>query len=353
MDPATSVVVLWRSDEETLATTLEYGEGTSTDQRADGITHMFQPSGGRPVRVHEVHLCGLRADTQYSYRVGGEGQDGSESWSQVYTFRTAPTAADAEVVIGVIGDTRSGYTIWEECLGVLGQVGPPDLILFNGDSVLIGTDRAEWDEFFDRSGSLLPYAPMLVAHGNHDLNSPNYYGQFALPGDEQNYGIDYGPVHLTVLNDSPDDEGDLAGRAVDFMQADLGAAAAAPWKIAMHHRPIWSACAFHGGDEALRALWGPIFDTHRVDLVLSGHDHNYERTKPMRGETPQATAADGTLYVVVGSAGAQLYDAGMGFWTEFSEKAYSVMILRVRAGMLAATAYRQDGTLLDQFMILK
>ena len=56
-----------------------------------------------------------------------------------------------------------------------------------------------------------------------------------------------------------------------------------------------------------------------MDLVLSGHDHDYERSKPMRGATPGA----GTVYVVVGSSGAPLYDNGSDVWTQLSEKTFS------------------------------
>jgi len=355
-DPTRSVVAMWRTDQETLASTVEYGTAGTLDQTSDGHTFRYQPSGGKAVRLHEVHLCGLTPDTPYSYRVGGRGADGTEVWSDTFTFRTAPdlvATPDAEVTIGVLGDTRGGAVVWQQSIETLDALGAPDLLLFSGDAVSLGTEQGEWDDFFDRAEPLLRRVPVISAHGNHDLNSQNYYDSFAMPGDEEDYAIDYGAMHLTVLNDSPLVIEDLRGKAADFLEADLTAHDSAAWKIVMHHRPLWSACNFHGGDEDLRGIWGPIFDLHRVDVVLSGHDHNYERTKPMRGATPQTTAADGTIYVIAGSAGAQLYDSGMGFWTEFSEKTFNLVILRVRVGQLAATAYREDGSMLDQFMILK
>ena len=75
----------------------------------------------------------------------------------------------------------------------------------------------------------------------------------------------------------------------------------------------------------------PIFDRHRVDMVLNGHDHDYERTKPMRGNQAQASAADGTIYVVSGGAGAELYENGSDFWTETSASLHSATVVRVRA----------------------
>ncbi len=59
------------------------------------------------------------------------------------------------------------------------------------------------------------------------------------------------------------------------------------------------------------------------------------------------TLADGTVYFVVGSAGAALYDNGSQFWTALSEKTFSFAFVRARAGMVSVNAYRADGSALD------
>ena len=115
---------------------------------------------------------------------------------------------------------------------------------------------------------------------------------------------------------------------------------------------IYDLAASIGTGLAKAAIAGKV-DGNLVDLVLNGHDHDYERTKPMRGATPGATPADGTVYLVVGSAGAALYDAGSMFWTEKSEKTYNFVILKIRRTKLDMTAYRLDGTVLDSLTITK
>lgn len=105
--------------------------------------------------------------------------------------------------------------------------------------------------------------------------------------------MDYGSIHLTTLNDSPLDMGVLAGSTATFLTSDLTANATRPWRFVLHHKPIYSSSLGHGSDLALRALWQPIYDAQRPDLVLNGHDHTYERTKPLRNGAEQATAADG------------------------------------------------------------
>ena len=87
--------------------------------------------------------------------------------------------------------------------------------------------------------------------------------------------------------------------------------------------------------------------------MLNGHDHTYERTKPLRNGAEQATPADGTIYVIAGSSGAPLYDSGSDFWTAKSESTYSFVLMKIREKQLNATAYRPDGSTLDTFAITK
>ncbi len=357
--PPTSMVVQWETrDQSTLATTVQYGKAAVSEHTQEGVTFLFGTgfSGtGDPVRVHETHLCGLEADTQYVYRVGGVGADGAEKWSKEFHFRTAPDAhADpsAQVTVLVLGDTRDGYDTWGKLLKAGQTMASPDLILFTGDAVTFGQLQEQWDAFLDASGEILAGVPMVAAHGNHETNSINFFSLMAMPGNEQNFSFDYGPFHLTVLNDTPEDPSEIAGKQRDFLAADLIAHDSAPWKFVLHHKPLWSA-ASHGNDVELLTNWGPLYDAHHVDLVINGHDHNYERSFPMFGSQVKASPAEGTVFLVAGSAGVELYDNGHGFWTAYSEKAQNMVVLKVRAGQLQLDAFRADGTAMDSLQINK
>lgn len=357
-DPATSMVVLWRTpDEITLATTVEFGTSRSLGQSAGGVTFAYQAGFGGAegtVRMHETHLCGLEPDTEYYYRVGGADELGDEAWSDVYHFRTGPSPdrTDAQVTLIDVGDTRDGYDVWGQLMALAADQSP-DLILFTGDAVTLGQLQSGWESFFDAARDVLTEVPMIVAEGNHEANAVNYYSLFAMPGDEEDFGFRYGPVHITVANDSPDDRTDLEGKAPAFLDTELAAAEKDPWSIVMHHRPVYSAAANHGGDPQLLSVWAPIFDKHHVDLVLNGHDHDYERSRPMRGNAVQGSPADGTIYVVAGGAGAELYTNGTGPWTELSEKTHNMAVLHVRSGQLVFQAVREDGSQLDRFTLTK
>lgn len=343
-DPKTSVVIQWRTvDETTRASTAHWGPGTSLSETTQGIEFGFKATGTQIYRVHQVHLCGLQPGTTYSYQVGSPGH-----LSPVFSFHTAPDVTanpDREVVFGFVGDSRGGYDIWEQLLGQL-QMRSPDLVLFSGDAVTVGLTQYEWDDFFTRAQPLFATVPVIAAHGNHEVNAVNYFAQLAQPGDQQNFGLDYGHAHITVANDTPENLSDLTGSIRDAIAADFTASDSARWKLFMHHQPMWSASTRHGSSTTLQQSWQPLVDQHGIDLVLSGHDHDYEITKPLVGNQVQGSSAGATVYVVAGGAGAELYPNGTDFWTQYSESAYSAAVLHVSKTQLTLDPFHPDGSAL-------
>ncbi len=347
-DPRTSIVAQWRTaDETTRATELRFAKGAdlSADaltETATGIEFAFQALGADLHRIHQVHLCGLEPGTAYSYQVGAPGH-----YSPVYTFHTAPDVEanpDAEVILGFVGDSRGGYDVWGQLVDLY-QARMPDVLLYSGDAVTVGIMQEEWELFLARAEPLLAEVPIVIAHGNHEVNAINFYAQFALPGDQENFSFDYGFAHITVANDTPVDPSALTGEIPAFLRADFEAHADSRWKLLMHHQPQWSA-SNHGSNLTLQNTWGPIVDEHEVDLVLNGHEHEIEITKPLRDKQVQASNADGTVYVVAGGAGAPLYGNGNDFWTAYSEKTYGGAVIRVRRDQLVLEAFRADGTII-------
>ena len=356
-DPKTSVVAQWRTnDETTLSAHIRYAVGANLTPDAlttvvSGIEFGFRAGGTDGMQhiftVHQAHLCNLSPGTTYSYQVGGHDPfTNTDHWSDVFTFHTAPDTTanpDAEVQLGFVGDSRGGYDIWQQLVTLI-AARAPDLVLYSGDAVTLGLEQFEWDEFFTGGQQLFAQVPMVYAEGNHEANAVNFFSQVALPGDQQNYGVDYGYAHITVINDSPGQPDDLAGATKDAMQQDFAASASARWKILMHHQPMYSASTMHGSNLMLQQLWQPIVDQYGVDLVLNGHDHDYEVSFPLLGQAVQPTNATGTVYVVAGGAGAELYQNGMGFWTDYSESTYSAAMIDVRRDQMTMNAFRQDGT---------
>ncbi len=349
--PKTSMVAQWRTPDEdkTKATVVRYAKGANLPASAltetgVGVTFGYKATGTQIYQVHQGHMCGLEPGTEYSYQVGGGGM-----FSPVYTFRTAPDIVanpDAEVVIGNVGDSRDGYDVWSMLVEEL-QSRSPDLILFTGDAVTVGLTQFEWEEFFGRAEPLFARVPVISAHGNHEVNAVNYYAQFAMPGDQETFGFDWGHAHITVANDTPEDISYLAGKFKDAIAADFEASKTARWKLLMHHQPLWSASTRHGPSMTLQDAWGPLIDQYRIDLVLAGHDHDFEISKPLDNGVVQSSNATGTVYVVNGGAGAELYGNGMDFWTEYSEMTHAGSTIRLTRDSMTMESFRQDGTTIN------
>ena len=312
-DPRTSIVAQWRTvDDTTTASEIRYGLAPDQlTQKLAGIQFGYRPIGTTIYRIHQAHLCGLQPGTTYSYKVGSVDKAGVEHFSPVYSFHTAPDVVahpDAEVVMGFVGDSRGGYDVWGQLVAQI-QQRTPDLMLFSGDATTIGLTQPEWEDFLGEAEPLFATVPVVLTNGNHEANAINFYSQFAMPGDQENFSFDYGFAHIFVANDTPDDIGTLTGSTPAAIDADLTAHDAARWKLLMHHQPMWSSGTRHGSNLTLRAAWGPIVDAHQVDLVLNGHEHQYEVSQPLAGGNVQPTSATGTVYVVAGVSDTLKYEA--------------------------------------------
>ena len=342
-DPKKSMIAQWRTeDDDTRASVIRYAEGEDLSASAlsssgAGVVFTYRATGTENYTVHQGHMCGLKAGTAYSYQVGSE-----RNFSPVYTFRTAPDVQanpDTVSVFGNLGDSRDGYEVWSQLVEEL-RGKTPDLILFSGDAVTIGLSQLEWEEFFDRGEPLFARTPVISAHGNHEVNAVNFYAQFAMPGDQETFGFDWGHAHITVANDTPVDFTSITGQFRQAIETDFEASKNARWKLFMHHQPIYSASTRHGSSTTLKAAWEPLIDQYEIDLVLNGHDHDYERSR----------VVDGTTYVVSGAA-AKLRPAGSNGDTVVSQSVRHFLDLSAYPDRLVVQAVDQSGAVVDGVVI--
>lgn len=351
-DPSKSFAVAWQTDDGTLASDVTWGadpDPTKWDakNRVGGSTWNTPPGsiqGNGPQRMHEAYVCGLTPATTYYYRVGG-GPAGAEVWSDVYPFSTTPAAGDATVKFAITGDSRGEeQNAWQLLQHRVKGQGVT-LQLFSGDMINLGPDQGEWEQWLDKAWkdetgmpSALPSILTLAAHGNHDNHTTLFYGNVTLPQDpayalgaELFFSVDVGPVHVVVFDDfylTTNQNPEFISSLTDWLEKDLTAAeanrASVPWIITVHHHPEYSS-SLHGKDPgviAVRTFTSPIWDKHHVDLSIAGHDHNYERSKPLTGPaanpTVQTDTKAGTTYLVCAGSGADAYSAGMSPFTDVS-----------------------------------
>ena len=145
--------------------------------------------------------------------------------------------------------------------------------------------------------------------GNHEYQTANaagYYSYFgAAAGDPTKgyYSRNLGAWHVISLNSNCTIISCSAGSAQEqWLRADL-AANTALCTVAMFHHPRFSSGSLHGNDSALGPIWNALYEFN-ADLVLNGHDHNYERFAP---QTPGAAAdaVRGIREFVVGTGGTE------------------------------------------------
>jgi hypothetical protein len=127
-----------------------------------------------------------------------------------------------------------------------------------------------------------------------------------------------------------------------WLTADLRQAASAPWRIVVLHRPPF-ASGHHGSDKTVREAFHQIFVDHGVDLVLAGHEHHYERTRPM----------DGVTYIVTGGGGRGTRAVGESWFTVYSQRVAHFLYVdvepdRLRVYAIDATGQDFDGVMLSR-----
>lgn len=242
---------------------------------------------------HRFRLLRLKQDTDYSYYIVDEN---GNRLSKTYTFHTRRDIKKKNPLkIAVLGDSRD--TNSNQIL-VAGQMlhWNPDMILHTGDVCRTGA-RAEFiDDFFIPYQALIAEKPFYTALGNHEYqtNSGYYYKEFfELPQknsfSEDYYSFNENKIHITSINTSLDySEG---SEMYNWLASDLSNTNK-KWKIVITHHPPYSSST-HGSTTNMWNTIVPLFEQYNVDLVLSGHDHTYERIQEINGVRYIVTAGGG------------------------------------------------------------
>jgi hypothetical protein len=157
-----------------------------------------------------------------------------------------------------------------------------------------------------------PYKPLLDAGvkfyaslGNHDAREQRFYKPFNMEGKLYYTFSPQAEIRFFALESTyPVPE------QIRWLEKELKSSGS-HWKIAFFHHPLYSSGDRHGSDLRLREVLEPLFVDNNVSLVLTGHDHFYERVKPQKGIT----------YFVVGSGG-KLRDGNIDRRTGITAKGF-------------------------------
>jgi Purple acid Phosphatase, N-terminal domain/Calcineurin-like phosphoesterase len=306
-------------------------------------------SGDHTQYYLHAKLSHLRPGQTYYYGVGHQGFDPAEPHltGTLGTFTTAP-AHNKPFTFTAFGDQGVSYHGLANDSLLLGQ--NPAFHLHAGDiayadpagqgkSADTGFDSRVWDQFLAQTESVAKSVPWMVSYGNHDMEawySPNGYGgeeaRFTLPDNGPDkahlpgvYSFVYGNTAIISLDPNdvsfeiPANLGISGGTQTTWFEGQLKKYRASKdidFIIVFFHHCAYCTSTAHASEGGVRQEWVPLFDKYTVDLVINGHNHQYERTDVIKGDKvvkklPIGETAysetEGVVYVTAGAAGRSLY----------------------------------------------
>ncbi|XP_078182852.1 nucleotide pyrophosphatase/phosphodiesterase-like isoform X2 [Carex rostrata] len=262
-----------------------------------------------PGYIHSTVMTGLQPSSTYTYRYGSD----LVGWSKKIKFKTPPVGGSNELRFIVYGDMgkapldpsvehyiQPGSISVTSAINRIIKVNNIDSIFHIGDISYATGFLAEWEYFLN---IIEPYASRIsymTAIGNHERDyfesgsvypTPDSGGECGVPyesyfqmpvsgRDKPWYSIEQGPVHFTIISTehtwSPNST-QYRWIEADFLSVNR---TRTPWLIFAGHRPMYSSThsLIPSVDTKFRNSIEPLLLKYKVDLVLFGHVHNYERT---------------------------------------------------------------------------
>jgi acid phosphatase type 7 len=400
--------VVWHVSDESRRWALRYRHDQSDWRPATIASDRPVRARGVPNhRVIQATLRGIPAGAKVDYQIV---KDGATAFSASFTAPKSPNQAFRFAAYGDIGRNTAGQK------RIAFQVARqrPDFQVLLGDMVYAHGRMSEYrTNFFPienhdvadpaRGAPLLRTTLTVPVKGNHDTayrdlgrypDGLAFYAYWPSPGGGPkrahnirgnttalaaasggtletagNYAFRYGNSHWVVL-DTNHYVNWRTPSLRQWLDRTLSEGADATWRFVAFHVPPYSGTRRHASDTSTRVLTD-LFTKHKVDLVFSGHIHNYQRTYPMRanGNTWQLdkafngnsrTRADGTIYVISGAGGAELYDQAQvnnpRTWQPFTAKVlggHSFTIVDVEDRRLTLRQIDAQGREIDRIALSK
>ena len=288
---------------------------------------------------------------------GGDNDNGKDNDDKNFNFATAGD-------FGCSKNTQNTIANMEK--------QDPDLVLALGDL----SYHSSADCWFDIMSPLK--GKIMITLGHHDTKDGDekmdqYTKSFKL--EKEYYSYDYKQVHFVIMAALSDYE--QGSEQYNFVKQDLEKASQNEdinWIIVSTYKPLYTSPSQHEAEIDLREIYHPLFEKYDVDLVLGGHNHNYQRTYPLtynpnKSSKPVPTnnfgtgynsKADGIVFATVGTGGVNFYsldgrDPYMA--TQFADK-FGFLNIEIKNGnpdtKLTGTFYDNKGSeVADEFTIEK
>jgi Icc-related predicted phosphoesterase len=240
------------------------------------------------------------------------------------------------------GDTRTGHQVHRLLVEAIDRE-QVDFVINSGDLVEFGGVDEQWDNFFRIEAPLIAHKILFPVVGNHDDSPRALFQRFFLSRlwaeSRRYYAQDWGDVRVVVL----DSQIEMRSGSLQYAFAEAalkeGAKAGQLLIMSLHYPPFSS--GEHGSYLEVREVVQDLARRFGVEVVLAGHDHDYERTKII----------EGTTYIVAASAGATIRRITPADFSLVLRTEPHFVIFDVERGGLLGRAINLSGNTFDSFAI--
>ena len=240
----------------------------------------------------QVNIKNLKPNTKYMYRV----YNGNGKKSQVFEFTTQ---AKGDFTFVLAGDPQIGAgkfyadrDKWEKALGTIKKQVPQMSFLYSlGDQVNEYTSKSEleYSGYIERENAKgITFATII---GNHDSQANSYSQHFALPNLQAEGKTEAGSNYYFVYNNTlfiqlnSNNMNTAEHKATIEKAIEMTKNQNIKWKVVGFHHAIYSAATHANDDDIIkrRAEYPALMKQYGIDLIVSGHDHVYTRSRMMNG----------------------------------------------------------------------
>ena len=240
----------------------------------------------------QVNIKNLKPNTKYMYRV----YNGNGKKSQVFEFTTQPKGGFTFVLAGDpqigAGKFYADRDKWEKALGTIKKQVPQMSFLYSlGDQVNEYTSKSEleYSGYIERENAKgITFATLI---GNHDSQANSYSQHFALPNLQAEGKTEAGSNYYFVYNNTlfiqlnSNNMNTAEHKATIEKAIEMTKNQNIRWKVVGFHHAIYSAATHANDDDIIkrRAEYPALMKQYGIDLIVSGHDHVYTRSRMMNG----------------------------------------------------------------------
>jgi acid phosphatase type 7 len=244
----------------------------------------------------------LTCATTYSFTVQAKDAAGNLSGQSTSVSGSTSACATADPAITAAGDICNSSTSCAPTATLVEQINPTRALTL-GDNAYNDGSLTQYNSYYNPNWGRFK-SKTSPSPGNHEYHISGaadyftYFGSTLAPGPY--YSYDIGSWHLISLASSSGISPSAGGAEETWLKQDL-AAHQNKCILAYWHEPRWSSGTTHGSSSSWSAVWNDLYAAH-ADLVLNGHEHNYER---FAKQNPSGAAdPNGIREFVVGTGGA-------------------------------------------------